>query len=158
MKRCASIFRCGRRGTDGLSCAMVSGGPRGAGCAGLRSFAAEACDHTAAGEFIDVLRARAAELDAAPAVAVSAALRSADRSIAACGAGVCGPICAAARGGSGRAFAADRTGRFLQYACGDTVRGCEAAGAGGVGRKTALAEGAGDGAWGAVRGTDAADY
>src|SRR5260370_7753855 len=86
MKRYASIFRCGRRGTDGLSCAMVSGRPGGAGRAGVRASAAEACDHTKAGEFTDVLRARHAEFDAAPTLEVSAAL--------------CLAICVAAPGGS----------------------------------------------------------
>src|SRR5580700_149081 len=110
MKRCASIYRYGRQGTDGFSCAMVSGRPGGAGRAGLCPSAAEARDHTKAGEFIDVLRARHAELDAAPEIAVSAALCPEICVAAAGGAGVRGPVCAAAGGRREWTFAADRIG------------------------------------------------
>src|ERR1019366_1977144 len=96
------ISRCARGGTDGLSRTMVSGRAGGAGRAGLRASAAAAYQHTAAGEFADVLRARHAELDAPPAAALSALVRSAICVVVAGGAGICESVCATVRCGCER--------------------------------------------------------
>src|ERR1700729_3815198 len=127
MERYASIFRCGKRETDGISRTMVSRGTCGAERPGLCTSAAKACDDPTAGKFLDVFRTRHAELNASSPVALSPSFRVALCAASTGGARICGPVRAPACGGRERTAVADRTGRFLQHACRDAACGCEAA-------------------------------